>query len=188
MSTKCRVWWPKELSSSEPSVESSSSSTSLLLFGWFISCSPACVDVVVAFAYDEAYISHHSSESNIEEAICQVNGEMPITLQDKSRLTILGCCALSLENTDRMCKYNMVDGDQTQPFGCADSFSGSNQNSSLGNCGKWRNSLRGSTWIQLKCDAHSHATNEICWVPTLHHLHWNGKMFSEAELHVYARL
>jgi len=62
MSEKCRVWWPKELASSKSS-KSSSSSSSLLLFGWFVSCSPYCLDVVVAFAYDEAFLSHHSDSA-----------------------------------------------------------------------------------------------------------------------------
>lgn len=177
MSKKCRVWWPKELESAKPS----QSSKSQLLFGWFISCSAACLDVVVAFAYDEAFLSHHS-DSKIEEAVHHANVGMPTTLQDKYRFTVLGR-VLTCENTDSMCKFDMVDCDPIKPSK-SESLSQNSESSYLTNCRKWRSSLHCSSWIQLEHNPHSSPANEGCRVPTLHHLHWNGKVCSQAELHV----
>uniref|UniRef100_A0A7C9EUU3 Uncharacterized protein n=1 Tax=Opuntia streptacantha TaxID=393608 RepID=A0A7C9EUU3_OPUST len=187
MSQKCRVWWPKELASSKSS-KSSSSSSSLLLFGWFVSCSPYCLDVVVAFAYDEAFLSHHS-DSAIEEAIHYANVGMPTTLQDKYRFAILGCM-LTCENTDNMCELHMVDRDPIQALKNAEALSLNSRSSTVSNCRKSISSLYSSRtrWMLVENGAHSHFTKENCQVPTVHHLHWNGKIFSEAELHVCYRL
>lgn len=187
MSKKCRVWWPKELASSKSS-QSSSSSTSLLLFGWFVPCSPYCLDVVVAFAYDEAFISHHP-DSAIEEAIRYANTGMPTTLQDKYRFAVLGCL-LTCENTDNMCELSLVDSDPVtvQPPKNAEALSQNSQSSTVSNCRKWSSSLYSSSWILLENSARSYFRKENCQVPTLHRVHWNRKIFSEAELHVCYRL
>lgn len=50
MRRKCRLWWPKQLSSSR---ESSSS----LLLGWFVTASPVSLDIIVAFTCSEVLIS-----------------------------------------------------------------------------------------------------------------------------------
>lgn len=59
MRRKCRIWWPKELSSSEPL-------SSNLLFGWFLSSSSASLDIVVAFASTEVSLSHNRSSLEVQ--------------------------------------------------------------------------------------------------------------------------
>ncbi|GAY59923.1 hypothetical protein CUMW_198170, partial [Citrus unshiu] len=46
-----RIWWLKHLSSTEPS------SSYTFLFGWFVSCTPASLDIVVALARDDSSLS-----------------------------------------------------------------------------------------------------------------------------------
>lgn len=53
MRRQCRIWWPKQLSSIQPPL-------SFFLFGWFVSSAPASLDIVVAFACDEAIICRES--------------------------------------------------------------------------------------------------------------------------------
>ncbi|KAJ6912145.1 hypothetical protein NC651_014729 [Populus alba x Populus x berolinensis] len=53
MRTKLRIWWPNQLASSEPATPLNKNN---LLLGWFASCSSVSVDVVVAFACNEAFI------------------------------------------------------------------------------------------------------------------------------------
>ncbi|KNA22989.1 hypothetical protein SOVF_028790 [Spinacia oleracea] len=177
MSIKCRVWWPKELSTSD----FPKSSRNLLLFGWLISCSSSCVDIVVAFAYSDNFLPLHSSDSAIQEAIHHANGGMPTTLQEKSGLIVLGCCVLPSENMDPITDHNMHSKD------CEANF----RNSSCG-CLDYvglleqyrRGSVCSSTWIQLVHDAHSYSSSELGWIPALDHLHLNGKPSPQAELHV----
>ncbi|KAL2923428.1 Phosphatidylinositol N-acetylglucosaminyltransferase subunit Q [Bienertia sinuspersici] len=195
MSIKCRVWWPKEISSSK----FSSSSRSLLLFGWFVSCSPSCLDVVVAFAYSDDFLALHSSDSAIQEAIYHANEAMPVTLQ-KSSLTVLGRCVLPFENTLHVHNFNMINHDQNlHSCNYAEDFLLNGQQTSLANpanssCGcvdydglleQCKHAFHcSSIWIQLVHDACSYSSIEIAWIPTLDHLHWNGKVLPSAELHV----
>ena len=69
MSVKCRVWWPKELLSSQQA----KSSCNLLLFGWFISSSSSSLDVVVAFAYSDDFLSLRTSDSSIQVSFASIS-------------------------------------------------------------------------------------------------------------------
>lgn len=55
MKRQCRIWLPKPLSSTDDSTPHS------LLFGWFVSHSSSCLDVVVAFITDDISLSRGSS-------------------------------------------------------------------------------------------------------------------------------
>uniref|UniRef100_A0A803MAM7 Uncharacterized protein n=1 Tax=Chenopodium quinoa TaxID=63459 RepID=A0A803MAM7_CHEQI len=193
MSIKCRVWWPKEISSSE----FPKSSKSLLLFGWFISCSSSCLDVVVAFAFPDDFLSLQSSDSTIQETIHHANGGMPVILQEKSILTVLGRCVLPNENTDHLHNFNTVNSDHNVQSAKACWLNGqltSIANSRNSSCGctaydsllkQYRHaSLSHSTWIQFVHDARSYPSSETCWIPALNHLHLNGELSPQAELHV----
>lgn len=57
MRSKCRVWWPKNISLSD------TSSSISFLFGWFVSPSSSdSLDVVVAFSCKEGSISNFQSD------------------------------------------------------------------------------------------------------------------------------
>ncbi|KHN14932.1 Phosphatidylinositol N-acetylglucosaminyltransferase subunit Q [Glycine soja] len=53
MRRHCRLWWPKQLLSNK---ESSSS----ILLGWFVTCSPSSLDIIVAFTCSEVLLSSYS--------------------------------------------------------------------------------------------------------------------------------
>lgn len=50
---KCRIWWPKQLSSTEPL-------SSNFLLGWSVPSSPDSLDIVVAFACSEVPPPSHA--------------------------------------------------------------------------------------------------------------------------------
>jgi phosphatidylinositol glycan class Q protein len=64
MRTKLRIWWPNQLASSEPAIPLNKNN---LLLGWFASCSSVSVDVVVAFACNEASFSHSNSTLQVKK-------------------------------------------------------------------------------------------------------------------------
>ncbi|KAK9671137.1 hypothetical protein RND81_12G008900 [Saponaria officinalis] len=122
---------------------------------------------------------------------------MPVRLQDKSNLTLLGRCVGSSENVCVMCKRDVADGNHKHPFESAEVShhkSDSSAKSIKWSCGclqddgllkQYKHAYsRNSTWIQLVQGGHIYFSKEACLVPTLHHLHWNGKMLSPVELHV----
>lgn len=73
MRKQCRICWLKHLSSTEPS------SSYTFLFGWFVSCTPASLDIVVALARDDSSLS--GCQSSLKEILCDTNGSMAVTLQ-----------------------------------------------------------------------------------------------------------
>ncbi|XP_074320516.1 uncharacterized protein LOC141657253 isoform X2 [Silene latifolia] len=122
---------------------------------------------------------------------------MPVRLQDKSKLTLLGLYGAPSKNVCVMCKLNIVDGNHKMPFDSHEASqyeSNSSANSINSSCGfleddelskqyKHAYSLS-SSWIQLIEGGQSYSSKEVCTVPTLHHLHWNGTVLSSVELHV----
>lgn len=58
MKRKCRIWLPEQLTSADDLTHS-------LLFGWFVSHSSACFDVVVAFISDENSFSSGGSKLQV---------------------------------------------------------------------------------------------------------------------------
>lgn len=45
-------------------------------------------------------------------------------------------------------------------------------------------SIRNGNWVQLSSDFQGFFRKEIGWMPKLHHMHWNGKLFSVHDVHV----
>lgn len=124
---------------------------------------------------------------------------MPVKLQ-KSSLTVLGRCVLPFENANHTHNYNMLGRDKKLlSSNYSEAFLRNGQPVSLANlrnsscdCLDYdrlleqhrRASLCSSSWIQLVHDASSYSSIEIGWIPTLDHLHWNGKLLPLTELHV----
>ncbi|GAY59920.1 hypothetical protein CUMW_198170, partial [Citrus unshiu] len=63
-----RIWWLKHLSSTEPS------SSYTFLFGWFVSCTPASLDIVVALARDDSSLSGCQSSLKMVYDLYKIRG------------------------------------------------------------------------------------------------------------------
>ncbi|XP_070668126.1 uncharacterized protein [Malus domestica] len=173
MGRRCRVWWPKQLSLRKPS-----SSSSNFLLGWFVSSSPSSLDVVVAFACTELALSGIQSTLQglgnwyIEIIYCfqgilrDTNGRMPVLLQDKSMMCVLG-----------QIFEDQIEEDQSHSSCGCHKLSGS-----VGPC---RENFEGNGyWIRMLCDPQEHIGKDITWIPKLHHVHWNGKVVSRCDVHL----
>ncbi|KAK8684965.1 hypothetical protein V6N13_040977 [Hibiscus sabdariffa] len=179
MRRKCRIWWPKQLSSAQPSC-------CKFLFGWFVTCSSDSLDIVVAFT------SNHESSPNLQsclqEILHSINGNMHVSLQDKSKFCLLGQYRACLGYGQ-----NGVHGDDMRSS-CAHSVDGVSEY-----CGQWtcgclkfggvlgqcrQTSIESSYWFELAYDSLRLQAKGIHWVPKLHHLHWKREIVSRCDVHV----
>ncbi|GAB2237466.1 hypothetical protein Droror1_Dr00015368 [Drosera rotundifolia] len=175
---KCRIWWPEDLVSRPPP----SCDSNLLLFGWFVasSSSSSSVDVVVAFAREEGWLDR-CSEFAVEEAMRRVREGLPVSLQDTSTFSLLGCCGKSFESA----KIQIANGKERRGGIPHKVFSLNKLNIPTENfveliCGGLE-----STGLQKhfrqpwKC-----SLKENSWIPNFHHLRWNGILVSRCDLHI----
>ncbi|KAH9774471.1 N-acetylglucosaminyl transferase component family protein / Gpi1 family protein [Citrus sinensis] len=191
MTKQCRIWWPKHLSSTEPS------SSYTFLFGWFVSCASASLDIVVAFTCDESSFS--GCQYSLKEILCDTNRSMSITLQDKSMFSLLGQCAACPSDNDQLFGIGVGDNDKkkysTCHIACALNSEGMlRKRNRRYYCGchkldglleKHRQAATGSNhWIEMAYDPYEiHGRNIHC-IPKLHHIHWNGRLVSQCDVHV----
>ncbi|XP_020533405.1 uncharacterized protein LOC105630013 isoform X4 [Jatropha curcas] len=190
MRRKCRIWWPKFLASSEQT-------STHLLFGWFISCSSDSIDVVVAFACNEASLPR--CRSGLQEIIHDTNGKMPVFLQDKSLFSLLGQSSGNCIGNRKALKFKMEEDNWR--VSCTNGISSAtNMQDTFGenfggrSCGcnhfegsveqNWEGLAKGSLWIQLVYDSHEQYAGDVYWLPKLHHLHWNGQIVSLIDVHL----
>ncbi|KAJ1405475.1 N-acetylglucosaminyl transferase component [Sesbania bispinosa] len=186
MRRQCRLWWPKQLLSNQ---ESSSS----ILLGWFVTCSPSSLDIIVAFTCSEGLLS--SSSSSIEGIIHETHGSMPAILQDKSMFSVLGLCITDPTSNSLMAK---TEDDKTKFSDCGNAWAeGSTSVNGKNNCrscsclqldGPLRKNcqpfLGKCNWALLMFDSPEQNVAGIQGIPKLHHIHWNGLTMSEYDVHV----
>ncbi|KAB2067227.1 hypothetical protein ES319_A09G212600v1 [Gossypium barbadense] len=179
MRRKCRIWWPKQLSSTQPSC-------CKFLFGWFVTCSSDSLDIVVAFASNRE--SSSNLQSCLQEILHSINGNMHVSLQDKSKFSLLGqygACinygqnGVEEDDLRKTCTHG-VDGvcecyGQWR-CGCL------KNNGFLGQCRQV--SMESNYWIELAYDSLRLQARGIHWVPKLHHLHWKKEIVSQCDVHV----
>ncbi|KAG4184944.1 hypothetical protein ERO13_A09G201700v2 [Gossypium hirsutum] len=179
MRRKCRIWWPKQLSSTQPSC-------CKFLFGWFVTCSSDSLDIVVAFASNRE--SSSNLQSCLQEILHSINGNMHVSLQDKSKFSLLGqygACinygqnGVEEDDLRKTCTHG-VDGvcecyGQWR-CGCL------KNNGFLGQCRQV--SKESNYWIELAYDSLRLQARGIHWVPKLHHLHWKKEIVSQCDVHV----
>ncbi|XWS22419.1 hypothetical protein CRYUN_Cryun29cG0032300 [Craigia yunnanensis] len=182
MRRKCRIWWPKQFSSTQPS-------TYNLLFGWFVSCSADSLDIVVAF------VSNHESSSNpqlcLQEILHSINGNMRVSLQDKSKFSLLGQYRACLSNGQ--VSFNGLEEDHLR-MSHAYSIDGVSECHGQLSCGCLKldgllNQCRQTTiesdyWIELANESLDLHARGIHWIPKLHHIHWNREIVSQCDVHV----
>lgn len=190
MRRKCRVWWPKQLSLCRPS-------SSTALFGWFVSCSSASLDVVVAHAADEVLLS--KNESGLQGILHCTNENMPVFLQETSAFTTLGHCAADFSCNGQLSSIEM-DKDDQRKSNIHGHINLQNYQDGFGeNYGRWscgcqklgelleqcrQASIGNSNWMQFIYDSHEYFGSEIHWIPRLHHIHWNGQIVFDCDVHV----
>ncbi|CAN6898465.1 unnamed protein product [Brassica oleracea] len=158
MKRQCRIWLPKLLTSTDDSSHS-------LLFGWFVSHSSSCLDVVVAFITDESFLSS-TGGSSLQDVLHETNEKMPLTLRDKAAFTLLGrydSCLSANGNAPKnatdedLCRYSSLS------CGC-------HKVDGLGSVS--------SHWIHMVHDSSSeHGIR-------MHHIHWNGDIVFQCDVHV----
>ncbi|KAF5941162.1 hypothetical protein HYC85_022329 [Camellia sinensis] len=184
-----RLWWPTHLSSTHPA-------SSIFLFGWFVSSPSASLDIVVAFACDEASLS--SIQSRVEGIIRETSGSMPVSLQDKCMFSLLGHCAVDLSCNGQSLTVGVEENSQINSTNgniCTQS-SQYMLDTKYGrwSCGCYKYdglldhceliSAEKNIWIQLVYDSHGYIGRKIKWIPKLHHIHWNGQRMSHFDVHV----
>ncbi|XP_021637989.2 uncharacterized protein LOC110633619 isoform X2 [Hevea brasiliensis] len=190
MRRKCRIWWPKYLASSEPS-------SSHFLFGWFVSCSSASIDVVVAFACND--VSLFRRKSSLKEILRDTNENMPVFLEEKSMFSVLGRGAAYLSGNGKVLKVGLEEDDWRKPSNNSILSTTNRQDVFIENYGgrsctchqldelveqSWEASAEGSRWIQLVYDSCDQYGRDIRWLPKLHHIHWNGQIVPQFNVHV----
>ncbi|KAF8403325.1 hypothetical protein HHK36_011427 [Tetracentron sinense] len=191
MRMKCRVWWPKQLSSScEPS--------SSFLFGWFLCSSPASLDIIVAFTASPDERSLSAFQSSLQGILHYTNGKMPVLLQDKSAFSILGQCAADCRSNGQLQSVGMKEEGPIKSPNYSKVCPQDNQDIFGENYGRWscgchkldriseqyrQASIRNCNWIQMYC-SHGLFCKEVHWMPKLHHIHWNGQVVSLCDVQV----
>lgn len=111
-----------------------------------------------------------------------------MSLQEKSEFCLLGHCAVDLGNKVQLSRVGIEENEESNY--CRDVFGK--------NFGRWTCECRkldglseqdrwiskGNSWIQLVCYSHEKIGREMFWIPKLHHIHWNGQMVSQCDVHV----
>ncbi|CAN0880028.1 Phosphatidylinositol N-acetylglucosaminyltransferase subunit Q [Linum grandiflorum] len=188
MRRNCRIWWPKQLSD-EPS------SNDYYLFGWVFSSSSASIDVVVAFWCNKVSLS--SSQSSIQEIIHDINGRMPVFLQEQSCFCLLGQCSTPLNSNGESLNASVEEENEVRSSPCdialvkkkhlffrehsEERVCGCNQlDGVVQQCGK--NDGEGDYWIHMIHKSSDKSGGDV--VPQLHHVHWKGKEVVQCNVHV----
>uniref|UniRef100_A0A1J3I8A9 N-acetylglucosaminyl-phosphatidylinositol biosynthetic protein gpi1 n=1 Tax=Noccaea caerulescens TaxID=107243 RepID=A0A1J3I8A9_NOCCA len=172
MKRKCRIWLPKQLTSTDDLTHS-------LLFGWFVSHSSACLDVVVAFISEENSFS--SDGSKLQDVLHETNEKMPSTLRDKATFTLLGRYDICLNANGNSSKSKTDSCSKAGAYGslcrCSSLSCGCHRVDGL--LEDFRKDSVSSHWIHMV-----HDSMEFDSSFRLHHIHWNGEIVSQCDVHV----
>lgn len=113
--------------------------------------------------------------------------------------SLLGHCAAYPSRNDQLLRVDMVDDNQSKSSnnGAVSGLSRKVRTRKKNNrcqCGcnkldglleKHRLAAAGSShWIHMVYDSHEIHGRHIHWIPKLHHIHWNGKIVSQCDVHV----
>ncbi|XP_024013026.1 phosphatidylinositol N-acetylglucosaminyltransferase subunit GPI1 isoform X2 [Eutrema salsugineum] len=172
MKRNCRIWFPKLLPSTDDSTHSR------MLFGWFVSHSSSCLDVVVAFISDE--ISLCNGGSRLQDLLHETNEKMPSNLREKTTFTLLGRYDICLNangisskittDKDSFCRYSSLSCGCHKVDGLLEGF---------------RKDSVSSHWIHIVHDSSERRIMEFDSSSRLHHIHWNGDIVSQCDVHVF---
>lgn len=192
---KCRLWWPTHLSCLNQLTNLHSYA---FLFGWFISSSDASFDIVVAFACDESSLLSMTTHMNLERVLQGINRKMPVFLQDKSKLSLLGYYAADFSSNGQLLRVRSkgkkhVNSTSKRTCVCAE------QHAPEGKRGRWRCgchkldaileqsrafSLKDNIWAQIVCDNSQAVSRKVELIPKVHHIHRMGETIFQLDVHV----
>ena len=128
----------------------------------------------------------------------ETNGNMPVFLQDKCMLSMMGYCAPDLSSDDQLVKVGKIDGSHfnsthgnTHPWSGEDML-GDHCGQSSCRCHKLHGlleqyrlaSVENGHWIRLIYGSSEYLGEKIEWIPELHHIHWNSLTIANFDLHV----
>jgi phosphatidylinositol glycan class Q protein len=179
MKRKCRIWLPKQLASTDDLSHS-------LLFGWFVCHSSSCLDVVVSFISDESSLSNAGSK--LQDVLRETNEKMPSTLRDKAAFTLLGRYDISRNANGNVSKI-IRDKDMSRKAGayvrpCKYSGLSCGCHKVDGLLEDFRKDSVRNYWIHMVHDSAEHRIMEFHSSSRLHHIHWNGDIVSQCDVHV----
>lgn len=127
------------------------------------------------------------------------NENMPESLQEKSAFSTLGHSAADFGCNGQLSRIEMEKYDRRKS-NIHDHIDSQNNKDGFGeNYGQWscgcqrldelleqcrQASIGNSNWMQFIYDSHEYFGSEIHWIPRLHHIHWNGRMVFDCDVHV----
>ncbi|KAF5753657.1 putative phosphatidylinositol N-acetylglucosaminyltransferase [Helianthus annuus] len=196
MRRKCRIWWPRHLS---PATQPHSST---FLFGWFVSSSSSSssasvpIEIVVAFAIDEAVFS--SIGSDLEGILYKINKRMPTSLQNRCELSMLGYCSADSSSNGELHTHRESAEESSQFSGPLHNSGPHNeQNTSNDRSGHWvcgchkvdgfleqYKTCTQSNPGHLVYGSYIYASRNLGWIPKLHHIHWDMQVAYNLDLHI----
>nr|XP_043638589.1 uncharacterized protein LOC122609706 [Erigeron canadensis] len=192
MKSSCRVWWPGHLS---PKTTPQSSS---FLFGWFLSSSSDSIEIVVAFSIGEASFYSASIGSQLQGMLNKINKRMPMSLQNRCGLSMLGYCSADSSSNGELhldgggadengqisflpvnyvqhTEQNILKGKSGQSMCACDKLDGLRERH---RCGTESDPVQ-----HIYC-SYIYSGRKLGWIPKLQHIHWDGQVVSCLDLHV----
>ncbi|KAI7747179.1 hypothetical protein M8C21_010663 [Ambrosia artemisiifolia] len=185
---KCRLWWPRHLSSS------SQPHSSTFLFGWFVSSAP--LEIVVAFVIDEDVFS--SIGSDLEGILRKTHKRMPTSLQNRSELSLLGYCSVDSSSNGELHSHRESAEESSHVNGTpCNSAPHTEQNMIKDRSGHWicgchkvdgfleqYKTCTQSNSGQLVYGSYVYVSRNLGWIPKLHHMHWDMQVSYNLDLHI----
>lgn len=189
----CRLWWPAYLCAKNEF------RSSTFLFGWSVSTSVSSLDIIVAFAFDEAELSSSvTPDFNLLTGIFhKTNQNMPAFLQDKCIFSLLGYYDTD-SGANGQFPRNGNDRDKHIFYSSNKQKLTCSHNIHEGNHGRWScgchkfdgpleqcriASLENNPWVKLVYGFSETVNRKIELIPKLDHVHWE-KETSQLNLHV----
>ncbi|PWA97889.1 N-acetylglucosaminyl transferase component [Artemisia annua] len=187
---KCRIWWPAHLS-----LKTQSS----FLFGWFISSSSSDsfpLEIVVAFTIDEDVF--YSIRSDLQGILLKINKRMPTSLQNRCGLSLLGYCSAD-SSTNGELRFHpeaVKENGQISPLSgdlgqhIEDDISKDRSGQRICGCHKvdglleYHRRCTDTDPIQLVYGSYISPNRKFGWIPNLNHIHWDGQVVSNIDLHI----
>lgn len=110
---------------------------------------------------------------------------MPVLLQDRSKFSVLGQCEANIRGNGHFPSVGMEENDRrkSSTYGIASAVDGQ------WSCGCHEldgllGSIGSSYWIRLVYDSNEQHGGGVVWIPKLQHIHWNGQIVSQCDVHV----
>lgn len=110
----------------------------------------------------------------------EINERMPVSLRDKSVLSLLGYCSADISCNGELSRVRMEEGDESVSSSCQIA----NLRSTC-ECHKVDRRISiGNSWIRLVCQSWEKFGRDTICSPRLHHIHWNDQILSQCDVHV----